>query len=250
MHTKDKLEIMWLCQGGFLFIFDNVRIVIDPYLSNSLSARGIERMQPVPVAIEDLKPDYVCFTHDHGDHFDEETVRKIVSLYPDCQFIGPTSTFNHFVDLGFESDRLFSVIDSGEKIKTSLGELYTIPAYHTDRYSVGFVIKWASGHTTYISGDTEYHEDIAASILTISNKIDTAFICINGKLGNMNANEAYTLMKEIKPTLTIPMHYGLFAENTVDPAIFVKLMGQAGLKTRILTAGELRSITYLLSIDV
>lgn len=238
MLSKNKLEIIWLCQGGFLFILNNLRIVIDPYLSNSLSARGIERMQPVPIAIEELKPDYVCFTHDHGDHFDEETVRKIVTLYPDCQFIGPTSTFNHFVNLGFESDRLFSVINSGEKIEISLGELHAIPAYHTDKYSVGFIIEWASGCTIYISGDTEYHTNIADNILSINKQIDIAFVCINGKLGNMNADEACRLMKEIRPALTIPMHYGLFAENTVDPTIFIKLMEQNGLKAMPLIAGE------------
>ena len=48
------------------------------------------------------------------------------------------------------------------------------------------------------------------------------FVCINGKWGNMNYKEAVKLTKEIKPKIVIPMHYGMFKENTVDPNLFIE----------------------------
>lgn len=235
---QNQLEIMWLCQGGFLFIIGDTRIVVDPYLSNSLLARGIDRMQAIPIAIEDLNPDYVCFTHDHADHFDEKTVTRLAKIYPNCQFVGPTSTFNHFLNLGLNINNPFIVIDNGENTQTDLFTVYAVPAYHTDRYAVGFIIKWAAHRALYISGDSEYYNTMHTDILAIAPKIDVAFICINGKLGNMNAEDAATLMNQIKPALAIPMHYGLFKENTTDPNIFITLMKQAGIKCMELTAGK------------
>ena len=49
-------------------------------------------------------------------------------------------------------------------------------------------------------------------------KLDAAFICINGKLGNMNVEEAVRLTRILRPKLAIPCHYGMFDSNTEDPA--------------------------------
>ena len=48
--------------------------------------------------------------------------------------------------------------------------------------------------------------------------VDVLFICINGKLGNMNVEEAIRLTGEIGAKVGVPTHYGMFAENTEDPA--------------------------------
>jgi L-ascorbate metabolism protein UlaG (beta-lactamase superfamily) len=48
-------------------------------------------------------------------------------------------------------------------------------------------------------------------------------VCINGKLGNMTAAEAARLAAALRPRVAIPMHYGMFADNTADPQEFVRL---------------------------
>jgi L-ascorbate metabolism protein UlaG (beta-lactamase superfamily) len=50
--------------------------------------------------------------------------------------------------------------------------------------------------------------------------IDVMFICINGKLGNMNADDAARLTGIIAPRVAIPTHYGMFESNTEDPCKF------------------------------
>ena len=47
------------------------------------------------------------------------------------------------------------------------------------------------------------------------------FICINGKLGNMNVSEAIKLTKIINPEVGIPTHYGMFESNTENPLNYI-----------------------------
>ena len=68
--------------------------------------------------------------------------------------------------------------------------------------------------TMYFSGDTEYNEKLEE---LAKYNIDIMFICINGKLGNMNVDEAVKLTKIINPKVGIPTHYGMFESNTENP---------------------------------
>jgi len=52
---------------------------------------GWTRLVPVPVKLEDLKPDIVFSTHDHIDHLDPEATPEIARYYPSCLFAGPES---------------------------------------------------------------------------------------------------------------------------------------------------------------
>ena len=43
---------------------------------------------------------------------------------------------------------------------------------------------------------------------------------VNGRLGNMNVDEAVITAERIGAKLNIPNHYGMFASNTEDPTLF------------------------------
>ena len=76
------------------------------------------------------------------------------------------------------------------------------------------VVLQAEGLTLYFSGDTLYDE----KLFDISRfSPDCTFICINGKLGNMNVEEAVKLTCIIDPKVGVPTHYGMFESNTEDP---------------------------------
>ena len=79
--------------------------------------------------------------------------------------------------------------------------------------AIGVVV----GHndlTLYFSGDTQYNQKLEE---LKKHNIDVMFICINGKLGNMNATEAVRLTEKINPKVAIPTHYGMFESNTENP---------------------------------
>jgi len=111
-------------------------------------------------------------------------------------------------------------------------------AYHSDPFSVGCLIE-VGDKTIYYSGDTILTESLLDDILSLTNrKIDIVFIVINGRLGNMNVHEAIELTAKINPKLAIPMHYGMFAENTEDPQIFIDGCNKLNINARELSLGK------------
>ena len=75
----------------------------------------------------------------------------------------------------------------------------------------------AEGKTLYFSGDTLYDERL---FQIAGYHPDITFICINGRLGNMNAEEALVVAEKIGAPVNIPNHYDMFASNSEDPHLF------------------------------
>ena len=90
---------------------------------------------------------------------------------------------------------------------------HTVPA-------VGVIVKH-SGITMYFSGDTEYNEKLEE---LKKYNIDVMFICINGKLGNMNVEQAIKLTEIINPKVGVPTHYGMFESNTENPEKYTSIV--------------------------
>ena len=107
------MKITWITGGGFIIENSGKRLVIDPYLSDVVERTiGWTRMVPVPVKLEDLKPDIIFCTHDHIDHLDPEAVPEIARYYPSCLFAGPTSVVDKLNELGISKDRIIK-LDKG-----------------------------------------------------------------------------------------------------------------------------------------
>ena len=107
----------------------------------------------------------------------------------------------------------------GESITVGDCKLTAVFADHTVE-AFGLIVQ-AEGKTLYFSGDTLYHEtlfDIAGY------HPELAFICINGRLGNMNAQEAVQLANRIGAKVSIPNHYDMFASNSEDPRKFTDVV--------------------------
>ncbi len=215
------MKIRWIGQSGFVLEHEQRRLVIDPYLSDSLARlQGLHRLFPPPVSLAQLQPDAVFVTHDHLDHFDPETLAPLRDMYPDCILCGPQSVLLHARKLGSAESRLISICP-GQTIQTMGFTLTATPAYHSDRFAVGLLVG-AAGRLLYFSGDTLYSPSLASQIREhMPRALEAAFVCINGKLNNMNLREAAEFMTELCPRMAIPMHYGLFAENTADPNEFI-----------------------------
>lgn len=210
--------VTWLLQGGFLFEAMGKRVVVDAYLSDAVEQKEkLTRLAKPPIKLEQLKPDYWICSHDHLDHLDPPTVEQAAKIYSDCIFVGPASVCEHLRQLGVDDERILSL-----RINDTIGidevELQAVNAVHSDPDAIGLVIK-TDGRKYYLTADTLYSDELVNSA---TNDCDVVFICINGRLGNMNIKEALKVIEEIKPEVAIPMHYGLFAENTADPAEFIK----------------------------
>lgn len=230
MKALPSPSITWLTQGGFVFETAGFRLVADPYMSDSLAGK-VTRLVGFPLTLEDLRPDAVICTHDHLDHLDPETISMIARHFPRCAFSGPERAHRHLAELGIDSPFLLEI---GHPVK--LGPFGITPVYasHSDPSSVGLVLE-AEGWRIYLTADTEY-DDQLFSPATASP--DALLICINGRLGNMNWQEAAQVAQRLKAPVALPMHYGLFAENTEDPSPFIAACRAAGISSFEMPLGK------------
>jgi L-ascorbate metabolism protein UlaG (beta-lactamase superfamily) len=233
-------RLTWLSQSGYLIEHAGHRLVIDPYLSDAATAKGATRVVPAPLDAAALAPDALIATHNHVDHWDPIGAPEILRTHPHALLLAPASVRPLALAAGLTPDRL-RPLDVGETITTGPFTLTALPTLHSDPRGVGLLIRVAD-LTIYHSGDTEYTtalaKDLAARLATLAPRLDLALLCINGRLGNMTWLEAALLAETLRPRLTVPNHYDLFAENQADPAPFLARCALLGLPARTLAVGQ------------
>jgi L-ascorbate metabolism protein UlaG (beta-lactamase superfamily) len=222
--------IAWLGQAGFIVRSGRRRILIDPYLSNSLEEkyRGAgkphPRMMPAPITVPELSDvEWVLCTHRHTDHMDGETLSQIAILNPACRFVVPRAEMDHALALGLPSERLIA-IGAGEEFDAGLA-IKAVPSAHEsletngrgDHRCLGYILRLPQV-TIYHSGDTVPYEGLANHL--VHEGIGIALLPVNGRgkgvAGNLTFAEAVALCREARIQEMIPHHFGMFAFNTVD----------------------------------
>lgn len=204
-----RMKIRWLGQSGYLLSDGKTVICIDPYLSDVVNrVANRSRRRPVPIKPEELQADACICTHNHLDHVDIDTIRRMDRLIP---FYAPTDCKRTLSELGAE--RYFP-FDEGTEYKIGDFKITAVFADHTVP-AVGVLVEH-DGESFYFSGDTRYHEKLEKI------QCDYLFLCINGKLGNMNADAAARLTNRIKPRIAVPNHYDMFESNSENPEVYTK----------------------------
>ena len=231
----EESAFWWLGQMGFVVKLERVVFYLDAYL-----APGERRtVPPVLDAAEVTNADLIFGTHDHGDHIDRKSWPAMAAASPEARFVVPTSTLPRLADdLGIDAAR-FIGLDAGERVETHGLTITAVasaheflerdPATGAHRF-LGFVIE-ANGVTLYHAGDTCKYEGLETTLKRWM--FDVAFLPINGRdakrleancIGNMTYQEAADLAGALKPRLTVPGHYEMFAHNGEDPQLFADYM--------------------------
>ena len=244
------VRLWWLGQSGFLVQFDGAHLLLDPYLSDSLTIKYAGTDKPhVRVTERVIDParldfiDVVTSSHTHTDHLDAETLVPLGYANPDITLVIPE------VNRAFVAERL--TIDPARPVGLVIGEqvevgpfrIEAVPAAHEelDPQYVGYVVR-CGAWTLYHSGDTVRYEGMAELLRPYA--IDVALLPINGRAperrvaGNLSAHEAAELGRDIGARVVIPCHYEMFAFNTADPAAFVEACHAIGQRGDVLRCGE------------
>ncbi len=204
------MKIRSLGQSGYVIQSKTSTIIIDPYLSDSVNRVAQRpRILPMPMMPEDIRCDAIICTHNHLDHLDPDTIKGV----NDNQFFITTGEGEKELEkLGKTNVKTLTI---GESITVGEFEITAVFADHTVE-AFGLIVR-TKDKTVYFSGDTLYNE----KLFEISKyKPDVTFICINGKLGNMNVNEALAVAKKIGAKLNVPNHYDMFESNSENPLLF------------------------------
>jgi L-ascorbate metabolism protein UlaG (beta-lactamase superfamily) len=232
----NTFTLTWLGQGGYALNIAGQTLYFDPYMSDMVGKKeGLQRLVPPPIEPAEARPDVYLATHDHMDHLDTDFIRQI-----DCagvRFICPESCKTALLALecGIEESQI-TVVNRGDVLDLDGFSLRAIYVDHTPD-SVGFVIT-VQGLTVYFTGDTLYGEAVGEGV-----NAGIICCCVNGKWGNMNAEEAVQVALRSGAKLAIPNHYGMFAANTVDPAGFCAMAEAAGLRTYTMQHNETIDLT-------
>lgn len=213
------MRVTWLHQASLYFENDDIKILVDPYFSNSVGERSPEkaRRKPVPEGALSLRPDVILITHDHLDHLDPTTLCAILgNAEKPVTVIAPRGAYEKVITLG--GCHNYVLLAPGSVWSQSGVTFYSVRAAHSDKYAVGYIID--DGETTYyISGDTLYNFDVIDDVLDLApDGVTYAFLPINGRGNNMHARDAADFAYEISADHAIPVHYGLF--DDIDPETF------------------------------
>lgn len=239
-----EVVLYWLGQAGFVIESGKFRMLIDPYLSDSLAEKytGTKfphtRMMAAPITTSELDHvDLVMCTHRHTDHMDPGTLQPLAEHLPDLRFVVPAAVTDEAIKrCGVGAERLIPV-NAGERIEV-LPDCFVspVPSAHETldmddegRYPwLGYVIE--AGRTRlYHSGDCVPYAGLAEALAMF--KPHVAMLPVNGRdaersgngvPGNFTLDDAIALAKESGTDALIAHHYGLFDFNTIPADVIDK----------------------------
>ena len=256
LSEKEGFRLWWLGQSGYLLQWNGIRVLIDPYLSDSLTKKYAAtekphiRMSELVVRPELLRNiSIVTSSHNHTDHLDAETLIPILENNPGIQFIIPEAN-RDFVAKRVECDATFPIgMNDGTVHEVDGFTFIGIPAKHNELSRdedgnckfMGYIIEFG-GHKIYHSGDTLWFDGMVGLLRPYN--INVAILPINGNdpsrkvAGNLNSYEAVELGKAIGADIVIPCHYDMFTFNTADVKDFINEAKKQGQGFKVMRGGE------------
>lgn len=167
----DVLALTWIGHATFLVQIGGLNVITDPMLSmraSPLPFLGPRRVVPAGVAVEALPPvDAVLLSHNHYDHLDDRTVRRLAEQRPAARW---------FVPLGLErwlrrrGVREVQELDWWEETRLGPLSIGCTPAQHFSARGVsdrdqtlwcGWSVA-APARQIFFAGDTGYHPEFPA----------------------------------------------------------------------------------------
>jgi L-ascorbate metabolism protein UlaG (beta-lactamase superfamily) len=191
----------------------------------------------------------VTSSHQHQDHFDEETLNPLSKANNGLQLVLPEATVDAARKRLPDTKIVFHPINDTQTISVEGWEFTGVAAAHPElerdalgRCSfLGFIIR-RNGITVYHSGDTVWHDGLIPALLPI--QCDLMLLPINGQKaerrvpGNLNGTEAAALAKATRGGLAVPCHYEMFKFNTETPDEFVKTCTRLDQAHHLMRCGQ------------
>jgi N-acyl-phosphatidylethanolamine-hydrolysing phospholipase D len=219
--------LTWIGHSTFLIQLDGINILTDPIWSDRaspLSFAGPRRLVPPGMRLADLPAIHaVIISHDHYDHLDVDTVRRLAR----------THAPRFFVPLGLKAwlgdQGIADVVELDWWERATLGPVAFVatPAQHSSgrglhdqnrRLWCGWALLGATKRL-YFAGDTGYFAG-GRQIGERLGPFAVAAIPIGGYIAyerrhpnHLNPEEAVQLFEDVGAELMVPMHWGTFDMN-------------------------------------
>lgn len=227
------ITITWVGHASFLVQIGGLNVLLDPMWSERASPvqwTGPRRRTAPGIAFDALPAvDVVVQSHDHYDHLDDVTVRRIVARWPDAHWLTPLGVGPFARERGARHVR---EADWWDELRLGPVAFTATPAQHFSGRSFaardttlwcGWAIR-VGGRAVWFAGDSGYHSEFDA-IGTRLGPFDVALVPVGAyeprwfmRSVHMNPEDAVRAFGDMlrgsigatPRTAFVPMHWGTF----------------------------------------
>ena len=238
-----KTSLFYLGQAGFIIKNAAGNLLgIDLYLTDCVERieghMGYHRLVPKLLSPDDIIFDVVIASHHHKDHFDDDAV-PILMANGHTRLFAAADCMEDMHRLNMDDERTVYVRPGDQKEEAGFKLSFINCDHGTGAPDAVGVIISVDGKRICFTGDTCLRIDRKDEYLSCG-PIDLLLAPINGAYGNLNERECAELSGLLKPQLTIPCHYGMFASHGGSPGQFYDIMKDLnpGLAIQLMTQGE------------
>ncbi|MFE9257015.1 MBL fold metallo-hydrolase [Streptomyces sp. NPDC006879] len=227
--TAETVAVTWAGHASWVVRIGGLTVLTDPVWSRRIFGTPA-RLTPVGVRWEDLPPvDAVVISHNHFDHLDAPTLRR---LPPHTPLFVPAGLARWCRRRGFTH---VTELDWWEAAELGGVRFVFVPAHHWSRRSLtdtcrslwgGWVLEDGGGRQVYFAGDTGYGHwfteigrrfpDIDLALLPIGAYAPRWWLCDV----HTDPEEAVRACQDLGARRMAPMHWATFllsAEPVLEP---------------------------------
>lgn len=259
-HEADKvsgaIHVWWLGQSGFLIKWNGNGLLIDPYLSDSVTrstaTADVPRNRISERVVDPLDLpgiDIVVCSSNAPDRFDPETLLPLRAANPNLKVVVPAGNRSEAEELLGKAGPPLLSVNSGTYISYGAFDFHgitaTTPKIRRDSRGnskdLGFVIVFGP-FAIYFSGATTWHTSLVKEVRRWG--INLALLPINGGVDEeestdtLNGFQAAALAKAIGTSLATPCHYDMFDAGNPTTEEFSSCCDRLGQRYRILKLGQ------------
>ena len=218
-HSNDC--VIWLGHSTFFIRLNGINILIDPVFFDIPFVRRYVSHAFTPETFNGLH--YLIISHDHQDHCQKKSVRRIVEENPNMEVLTglnmETLLRPWCKNLSIQMAGWYQQYNTPENI-----EIYFLPSRHWSKRGLrddnkrlwgAFVIR-SKEKTIYFSGDSGYGSHFR-EVKTLFQRIDIAIIGIGAYKpewfmhpNHVSPTDAVNAFHDMEARILIPMHFGTF----------------------------------------
>ena len=231
----NKNHTIWIGHSTFIIKVNNLTILTDPVFSDRASPFrrfGPKRLIPPSISLEELpKIDVVTISHNHYDHLDIRSLKKLSKINPDLIFLIPKGDLDIFKKRRITNVKEFVwwediIIDEFTFTFTPVQHWSARGLFDRNESLWGGWLIKGKEFSIYHAGDTGYSKDFVKTKEKLGSP-KYAFIPIGAydpewfmSESHVNPEDAIRIMNDLDAEYSFGMHWGTFtltAEDTAEP---------------------------------
>jgi len=240
LNKDSKNYAVWIGHATYLLNSGGITILTDPVFSNRASPvrfAGPKRLIPPAMSLKELpRIDVITVSHNHYDHLDILSLKKLHDLNPSTIFLVPKGDKKLFIRKGIKNVEEFlwweDIDIKGTKFTFTPVQHWSARGIRDRNKSLwgGWFIK-SSERSLYHAGDTGYSQDFNVTRKKLGSP-DMAMIPIGAydpqwfmSYSHVNPEEAVQISQDLGSRQSLAMHWGTFLltdEEVLEPSVLLR----------------------------